>query len=402
VSTYRLIDPLGWTVFLEQPVHEAFLPLYDAILRTALLVAAGLGLSFLTSYALAHRMVAPILALQSAAANMGTGRMDQRISVRTGDELEALAEEFNRMSDRLRESYANLERKVEQRTQELSKANADLEAEIIERHRAEGAVSRANVQLAEANRTLEDRVHQRTQDLESANKQLVEAQDQVLRAERLAVIGQLAGGVAHDLRNPLGAIKNAVYYLEKRLRDSELARSNPRIGQFFKIIEDEVGQSNKIITDLMSYARVKAPTLSPTDIGELVNHTVSNMELKGNVRVTNQFDADLPQVMVDGEELQRVFMNLILNAQEAMPEGGELTISTRRQNGFAEVSFRDTGVGMEEDTLKKIFDPLFTTKTKGTGLGLAVCQEIVSRHKGKIEVASKPGQGATFTVTLPC
>ena len=359
MATYQLIDPLGWTVFLEQPLHEAFAPLYNSILRTILLVAIGLARSFLTSYVLARKMVAPILALQSAAAHMGAGGLDQPIDVRTGDELEELGEEFNRMGTRLRASYASLKQKVE-----------------------------------EAERAAEDR--------QKANDQLVEAQDQLLRAEKLAVIGQLSGGVAHDLRNPLGAINNAVYYLKRRLGASEEAQSNPRIGQFLQVIEDEVAHSNQIITDLMGFARISPPSLSPTNLGEMIQDMLSSIEVRNNVRTVKRFDPELPEVLADPEQLRRVFINLSTNAQEAMPDGGELTISIRMVNGFAEVAFSDTGSGIPDENLKKVFDPLFTTKTKGTGLGLAVCQEIVARHNGSIAVASKPGEGSTFTVRLAC
>ena len=254
--------------------------------------------------------------------------------------------------------------------------------------------------VEEANLTLEDRVQRRTQELEAANKQLIDAQDQLVRSEKLAAIGQLAGGVAHDLRNPLGAINNAAYYLKRRLAASELAQSNPKIPQFVQIIHDEVEQSNQIITDLLSFARVKAPSLSP-NLKEVIEAALSSMDAREDVHIVKEFDPELPQVLTDKEQLRRVFMNLAINAQDAMPEGGELTVSTWHVDGTAEVAFSDTGVGIADEDMGKIFDPLFTTKTKGTGLGLAICEEIVSKHGGTISVVSKIGQGATFTVRLP-
>jgi signal transduction histidine kinase len=359
MATYQPIDPLGWTVFLEQPLHEAFAPLYNSILRTSVLVVIGLGLSFLASFVLARKMVAPVLALKSAAARIGAGGLDQPIDVRTGDELEALGEEFNRMSTRLQASYTDLEQKVE-----------------------------------EAERAAEN--------LRKSNDQRIEAQEQLLRAEKLAVIGKLSAGVAHDLRNPLGAINNAAYYLKRRLGATEVAQSNPRIGQFLQVIEDQVQHSNQIITDLMGFVRISPLSLSPTNLGETIQDMLPSIEVRNNVRIVKRFGPELREVLADPEQLRRVFMNLTMNAQEAMPDGGELTISTRMVNGFAEVAFSDTGIGISDENLKKVFDPLFTTKTKGTGLGLAICQEIVARHSGIIGVASKPGEGSTFTVRLPC
>lgn len=358
LTTYQRIDSLGWTVFLEQPLNEAFAPLYNSILRTTLLEVIGLGLAFLTSLVLARRMVAPILALQSGAARIGAGGLDQPIEVRTDDELEDLGEEFNRMNSRLRASYVSLNQKVEE-------------------------------------------TERGAKDLQKANAQLVEAQDQLLRTEKLAVIGQLSAGVAHDLRNPLGAINNAAYYLKRRLGASEVAQSNPKIGQFLQVIEEEVQRSNQIITDLMGFVRISSPSLSPANLEQTIQDMLSSIEVRNNVRIVKRFQPELPEVLADAEQLRRVFINLTMNAQEAMPDGGELTISTRMVNGFAEVAFSDTGIGIPDENLKKVFDPLFTTKAKGTGLGLAVCQEIVTRHSGTIDVASKPGEGSTFTVRLP-
>ena len=236
--------------------------------------------------------------------------------------------------------------------------------------------------VEDTNRTLEERVRRRTQELEEVNEQLLEAQDQVVRAEKLAVIGQLAGSVAHDLRNPLGAINNAVYYLKRKLAPSELVKSNPKIGQFLGIVEEEVEHSNRIISDLMAFASVNPPSLAPTNLGTVIESTLSRLEAKEGVHISNWFDPDLPDVLADGEQFYRVFMNLAKNGQEAMPHGGELSVIARRVNGTVEVAFSDTGIGISDETMKNMFEPLFTTKSKGTGLGLSVCQQIVSKHGG--------------------
>jgi signal transduction histidine kinase len=255
-------------------------------------------------------------------------------------------------------------------------------------------IVRQRSRLESFNTELEEQVQERTTELRAAQEGLV-------RSERLAIIGQLSAGVAHDLRNPLGAINNAVYYLRRRLGASEVAQSNPKIGQFLQVIEDEVQHSNRIITDLLDFARISPPSLSPTNLGETILDMLSSIEVRNNVLIVKQFEPELQEVLADPEQIRRVFMNLTMNAQEAMPDGGELTISTRMVNGFAEVAFSDTGIGIPDENLKKVFDPLFTTKPKGTGLGLAVCQETVTRHRGTIGVASKRGEGSTFTVRLP-
>ena len=224
-----------------------------------------------------------------------------------------------------------------------------------------------------------------------------ESQEQLVRGEKLAAIGQLAGGVTHDLRNPLGAIKLAVYYLKRRLVGSEVARSNPKIGEFLKIVDDEVEHSNQIISDLMAFTRVKTPDLTPTSLEPVIESSLSSIDIKGNITVVKELDPHLPEVMADTGQLYRVFGNLTGNAQDAMADGGQITISARRVDGTAEVAITDAGVGIDDETLKKIFEPLFTTKTRVTGLGLAVCQQIISKHGGAIAVASTLGQGSTFT-----
>ena len=162
-----------------------------------------------------------------------------------------------------------------------------------------------------------------------------------------------------------------------------------------------MAHSNQIVTDLTGFARVSPPTLAPANLGEIINRTLSSIEIRGSVSIIRKFDSELPDVMVDAEQVQRrVFLNLATNAQDAMPDGGELTITTRKVDGFAEVVFSDTGTGIDEQTIINVFEPLFTTKTNGTGLGLPVCRQILSNHGGTIDVTSVSGEGSTFTVRL--
>ena len=237
--------------------------------------------------------------------------------------------------------------------------------------------------------------------LETTHKQQVETHDRVVRAERLATIGALAGTVAHDLRSPLGAISNAVYYLKRRMAAGESAQANPKIGQFLTIIEEGVQHSNRIITDLMVFAQVSTPSLLPTNLADVIEEALFAMEVRENVQVDKRFDPDLPPVLADSQQLLQLFVNLGNNAQDAMPDGGKLTITARMVDGFAELGFTDNGLGINDEDVKRVFDPLFTTKPKGTGLGLSICYQIVSQHHGSIDVVSKHGEGTTFTVSLP-
>ena len=142
-------------------------------------------------------------------------------------------------------------------------------------------------------------------------------------------------------------------------------------------------------------------SLSPADLGAISGSTLSSFQVRDDVQIVKQYEPELPKVMVDGEQLRRVFANLALNAQEAMPEGGELTIITRRVDGTVHVAFRDTGTGISDEYMKKPFEPLFSTKIKRSGLGLTVCQQIVTKRGGTIDAVGQDGEGATFTVNLP-
>ena len=226
-----------------------------------------------------------------------------------------------------------------------------------------------------SNRELEIRVKQRT-------RELWEAQEMLVCSEKLAAIGQLAGSVAHDLRGPLGAINNAVYYLKRRLGSDELGRPNPKIGQLLQVIDDQAQHSNKVIAELMAFGRTEIPAEAAIDLIEVLDGALSTIDIRDDVLVNRRSNSQPPDILADGDQIRRVFANLAANALDAMPEGGELTISTAIEEGFAMVTFTDTGTGIPIENLDKIFDPLFTTKIHGTGLGLAACQQIISRHNG--------------------
>ena len=239
------------------------------------------------------------------------------------------------------------------------------------------------------------------QELEASNRELLDTQEKLVRSERLAAIGSLAAAVAHELRNPLGGIKNTAFYINSKLVDSDLARENPKIIQYLDMMNQEITSSNQIITDLMDFSRVNPPDVSPAKLESVVDNALSRLEVKENVRVTKHFTTDLPEVSVDGEQLRRAIANLIKNADDAMPEGGDLTISASAPNGFVELQVCDTCHGMSEEDLTKVFDPLFTTKAKGIGMGLAIVGEVIQKHNGTIGVTSTPGEGTTFTIKLP-
>jgi signal transduction histidine kinase/CheY-like chemotaxis protein len=232
--------------------------------------------------------------------------------------------------------------------------------------------------------------------VEERTRELRRAQEQLLRSERLAAIGQLAASVAHELRHPLGVMRQSAYYLSLKLTDA-----NEQVKKHLNILEKEIGASDKIITDLMDFSRVHKPTLAEVDIESLLDQTLVDMKIPAEVRIVRTRAEKLPRVWADGQQLQQAFRNLIVNAYQAMPEGGTLYINTTSEGEFLEISFQDTGAGIPPAYLERIFEPLFTTKERGIGLGLAICQGIVERHQGAIEAESLVGRGTTFTVRLP-
>jgi len=243
--------------------------------------------------------------------------------------------------------------------------------------------------LALRNQRRTERAHRA---LEEKNLELRNAQEELVRKERLAILGQLAGGVAHELRNPLGVVKNSVYYLKMVLPEEE------RVRKHLQILEREVGTAGRIVTDLLDFARVRPPVRAATDLSGLVGAVLERTPIGDHIDVLSDLAADLPSISVDPEQVGQILANLVLNAAQAMPEGGTLTIETARENGGVRVTISDTGVGIPLENLGKIFQPLFTTKAKGIGLGLAVAKSLAEANGGAISVASAPGQGSRFVV----
>ena len=236
---------------------------------------------------------------------------------------------------------------------------------------------------------LEEMVEERTEELKEVHEQL-------LKAERLAAIGELAAMVGHDLRNPLTGIAGATYYLKRKLG----SKTKKKTREMLELIEKDIEHSNKIISDLLEYSRELPLELAETTPKTITKAALSIVKVPKNIQVLDSTQSE-PKVKVDMEKIKRVFANLIKNAIEAMPKGGKLTLKSKETNGKLEIAFTDTGVGIPKNNLEKIGKPLFTTKPKGIGLGLSICKRIVEAHKGNISVESTVGKGTTLTVTIP-
>jgi PAS domain S-box-containing protein len=222
-------------------------------------------------------------------------------------------------------------------------------------------------------------------------------EQQVLRSERLAAIGRLAGGVSHDLRNPLAAIQNGVYFLRMVLEDPDAT-----VAETLDILERELSRAERIISSLLDFARPAPPEREPTSVPDVVRAVLDRQEVPDKVEIALDLDDAPAQIFADPAQLDQVFSNLILNALQAMPDGGRLTVTCRHDDGGgAVVLFADTGEGIDARHRDQLFEPLFTTKRNGIGFGLSVTKTLIEGHGGRIEVESEPGNGSTFTVQLP-
>ncbi|MDD4929955.1 MAG: ATP-binding protein [Gallionella sp.] len=250
---------------------------------------------------------------------------------------------------------------------------------------------RAEEKIRQMNEGLETLVQERTQ-------QLLDAQEELVRKEKLSVLGQVAGSVGHELRNPLGVMNNAVYFLKTVLSDAD-----DTTREYLNIIRDEIACSERIVSDLLDSVRTTPPHTEPVGVKEMIEQTLHRYTIPSSVTVKLDLPDALPPLRVDAMQIQQVLRNLISNGVEAMPDGGTLEIRAveNNQDGTVAVSVRDSGAGISAEILPKLFQPLFTTKASGIGLGLVVVKNLTQANGGKVEVASEAGKGALFTVTLP-
>ncbi len=223
-------------------------------------------------------------------------------------------------------------------------------------------------------------------------------EEQHLRFEKLATIGELATMVAHDLRNPLTSIRNAGYYIKNTCPYRMNTECKTTL-EMLNIIEQETIFANNIINDLLDFAAKRPLQKKRQNINEIIEDSLTKGNTPRNIEVERNFKKAI--IGVDEKQLERVFLNLIKNAVQAMPDGGKLAVTTKETKDNVEIIFADTGVGISEENMSKLFTPLFTTKAKGIGMGLAICKNIVEQHNGTIEVKSMVSQGTTFTIKLP-
>ena len=286
-----------------------------------------------------------------AAKDISTGDYSRRVTVSRDDELGVLAESFNSMAHEIEDSQ----------------------------------------------REMEGRVVARTSELQTALGELRETQETLVRKEKLAMLGLLAGGVGHELRNPLGVMTNAVYYL-----GAVLKQAPAEVAEYLGILRTQISLAEKIVGDLLDFARIKPPQFEVVSVKQVVDEQLARAGALEGVTVKHDFPSDLPRIRVDRVQIGQVVLNLITNALQAMNGNAALTFRGRRAaDGFVRLDVIDTGSGITPDQMGKLFEPLFTTKARGIGLGLAVSRSLLQANGGAISAESTPGAGTTMSVSLP-
>jgi signal transduction histidine kinase len=237
-------------------------------------------------------------------------------------------------------------------------------------------------------------------------EEMREMEKSLHRADKLAALGTLASSIAHEIRNPLVSIKTFTQLVPRKFNSRDF------LDKFQAIVPDELERMENILNQLLNFGRFSQPEFHSLNIEEIIESILSlmNMELsKCNIEVIKLYGKDIPQIMADGEQLKQVFMNIVLNAIQSMPEGGNLRIITSIEqesvdgdtSDFVAIEFEDTGYGIPEENLSNLFNPFFTTKNGGSGLGLSISRRIIKEHNGHINVESTMGKGTAFTVKLP-
>ncbi len=567
LTAFARVASLGWTVFVELPVDEAYEPLVSSTQRTALVLLGALCLAALAGVFLARRMVVPIQALRAGAARIGGGDLSQRISVKTGDELETLADQFNDMAGRLQESYTGLENKVELRTRELAQSVGELRAlgevtqavnstvdletvlttivtkaselssteagaiyvfddeskefklrathgldetiatelrsrhigigegaiseaaekrmpiqiadiqndpsgtldiivragfrallivpllsadkivgALVVRRRKPGEFSRSTIELLQTfgaqsvlaiqNAKLFESVEARTRELAKSLEDLRTTQDRLVQTEKLASLGQLTAGIAHEIKNPLNFVNNfssvsveLIDELREALAGANLdSKLRAEIGEISDMLQgnlDKVVQHGKradsIVRNMLLHSRQGSGEHRPIDINALVEESLNlayhgaRAEKQGfNITLERSFDPAAGEVDLFPQEITRVLLNLISNGfyaatkRKTEANGGDyepvLAAVTKNLGDRVEIRIRDNGTGIPPEVKEKMFNPFFTTKPagEGTGLGLSLSHDIiVKQHGGSIEVDTQPGKFTEFKIILP-
>jgi signal transduction histidine kinase len=352
LGSWALVRQAPWVVWVDFQTKSILAPARRFLAAMALAGLLILIVGAIGAWLISRGITTPLQDIALAAKDISAGDYTRRVVVSREDELGVLGDSFNNM------------------------------AHVIE----------------DSHHELEGRVAERTGELETALGELRETQESLVRKEKLAMLGLLAGGVGHELRNPLGVMTNAIYYLGAVLKDAPA-----EIREYLDILRTQIKLSEKIVGDLLDFARIRPPQYESLSVRLIVDEQLERAGPLEGVNVKHDFPPDLPLVRVDRVQIGQVVLNLITNALQAMNgDGANLTFRGRHVGaGFVRLDVIDTGTGITPEQMRKLFEPLFTTKARGIGLGLAVSRGLVQANGGSISADSIPGSGTTMSVSLP-
>ena len=362
LGAFAEVADLGWVVYIQRSVSVAYSASNDMLKRTWRMMLIVTVFVLFLGYAVSLVITQPITALREAAIKLGEGDFDYLPDLSMpNDEIGELAHTFMQMSESL---------KV--KTAEIMSAKEELER---------------------LNRSLENRVEARTRELKSA-------QDELIKKERLAAIGQMSSVVGHEIRNPLAVINNSIYFIKTKANAA--GNPDPKVVKHIAIIESEIRQANGIIDEILGFARTRELNPKVMRVNSYLEDLTMSFPIPPHVELVKSFCGENPYVNIDPDEMAQAVRNLMKNGIEVMPEHGKLYVRSEMADaGTVRIDVEDTGCGMPKETAEKIFAPFFTTKARGTGLGLAVVKKVADRHKGRVEVSSVVGQGTCFRLYIP-
>ena len=390
----------AWKVLVSLNEQDIFRPVERLRYVFALIIAGASVLILAGAWLLSRNLIRPLLGLTASARAIARGSYSRRVETRGGDEISSLAEAFNTMAAT-----------IEERQRDLEQINRDLEAKVSQRTEA----------LEASNR-----------ELRQALDDLREAQEHLVQSEKMASLGRLVAGIAHEIKNPLNFIYGNTEFLTDYIRriqryleaaEKAQAESPDRLEELRRlrreqnldfVLEDLVSLAanihegaariKAIVEDLRAFSRAPSGSWEAVDLRKVLDMCLNLLrnQYKNHIRIHRDY-GDIPTVRVQLGKMEQVFLNLLTNAIEAIGEEGDIWVRTRRSNRHVTVEVEDTGCGIPPAHLPKIFEPFFTTKEvgKSTGLGLSISYSIVEQHQGKIRAANRPGGGAVFRVELP-
>jgi signal transduction histidine kinase len=362
LGAYATVPDVGWIIYVQQPLSTAYRAADEIRRQIGKILFWVITITVLLSLAVSAHITLPIRELTHAADQLSIGQFEDLPELTlTNDEIGDLGQSFFQMSESLRD-----------KTDELLEAKEQLE-------KFQG--------------TLENRVRARERELKSA-------QDELVTKERLAAMGSMASVVGHEIRNPLAVINNSIFFIKTKLVKSD--KLDDKLGKHVRNIEEEIKQANSIINEILNYSRSRDLKPKVMSINAFLQKTLSTFPFPSHVEVVQDLDRNDPLVSIDDEEMRQAVRNIIGNAIDVMPQAGTLEVRTEVfRNDWVRISLRDTGPGIPPDVLNKMFNPFYTTKARGTGLGLAVVTKALTRHEGRVEVTSQVGKGTLFRLYVP-